>query len=167
MAVNPLFESIQNVASVGKIDMKTVQEGFAVVAIVGSALAMFQQTNFPGLLIADVGLLILMMTQLDDLKKGASVLMTMFPTIIVISMILWYAIITHRNQKFIETESMPEEWLPNSRFISVALMVHVLLQLGFQMNGVTIGCFGWLTMAVIVIFVAMQHIVAENFRTNG
>jgi hypothetical protein len=150
-----------------KLNMQTVQEGFVVVAILGCALAMFPQTNFPGLLLADVGLLILMMTQLSDLKKGASVIMTMLPTLIVISMILWYSIITHRNQKFIETDSMPKEWLPNSRFISAALMAHVLLQLGFEMNGLKIGCFGWLTMAVIVIFVAMQHILAENFRTNG
>ena len=161
-----LFRSVANVLPV-KLDVKTVQDGFTVVALLGCALAMFQQTNFAGLLIADVGLLILMMLQLKDLTKAATVFMTMFPSIVVISMIIWYAVITNKNQEYIETDSMPDQWVPNSRYISAALIVHILLQLSLPVNGVTIGCFGWLTMTIIVVFVAMQFILAENFRVNG
>ena len=158
---------IETAILASNIDIKVVQDGFTVVALLGCALAMFKQTNFAGLLIADVGLLILMMLQLKDLTKVMSVFMTTFPSIVVIAMITWYAVITRNNQTYIETDSMPDQWEPNSRFISAALIVHILLQLSLPVNGIKMGCFGWLTMTIIVIFVAMQFILAENFRTNG
>jgi hypothetical protein len=142
--------------------------GFGVGAFAGSIMGFpnFPSANFAGFITATTCLLLRMML---DFKKGDNkndvmkLVMTLFPTAAVGAILLWYIVILQQNEEYIEENAMPDQWSRNAWFISIALLLHVVVN---NIGGV-VQALSWLTMAVIVIFVGMQHVVAEDFRTDG
>ena len=150
---------------------------FVVFAMVGCVLAMptFRYANIIGLITADLSLLLIMMMQLKDVPKlkgaapGPSILskvLTLVPNVGVAAMLMWYIIICHKNREYIEADTMPDQWNTYAWFISLTLLVHMILLVAGRPDNM-VGCVGWITMSVIAIFVSMQRVVADNFRTDG
>ena len=80
-----------------------------------------------------------------------------------IGILFWYAGICYHNKESIKEGTMPENWTMYGWIIYVLLLV----QLAVVVYGGKYACFSWLTMSFLAVFVVMQFIVAENFRTSG
>lgn len=80
-----------------------------------------------------------------------------------IGILFWYAGICYHNKQSIQDGTMPENWTLYGWIIYVLL----LAQLAVVLKGGTYACLSWLTMSFLAVFVVMQFIVAENFKTNG
>ena len=132
-------------------------------AVAGSVLAMptFPQMNVVGLIVATVSILMIMMLQTSDYSPVNY--MNILPNAVVAGMLILYTVLSRQNREYIESSSMPDQWGTYAWFISITLMVHLVL---IYVGG-TAGCLKWFTMAVIVIFIGMQRIVADHFRTDG
>lgn len=152
---------------VAKKSLVIAQAGFGIGAVAGSIMGLpnFPSANFAGFITAIACLLLGMMLAYkpSDAHNMVKLFLNMFPTAAVAAMILWYIIILQNNKEYIEENAMPEQWSMNAWFISIALLLHVVI---INVGGMY-AALSWQTMSVIVIFVAMQHVVAENFRTDG
>jgi hypothetical protein len=77
------------------------------------------------------------------------------------AILLWYWILQYTNRQALD--KMPENWYNNNIVIAVVTIVHFLfLAMGGMFSQGT-----YVTMAVLVVMVTLQHVTATHFRTNG
>ena len=145
------------------MDIEFIRKCLGVVAVVGAGLAAptFRYTYTIGLQIVEGALLVLTVLQLRD--KGESNLISLIPNIMFIGFLLWYIKICYTHKDAVREGEMPENWQTFAWIICGLMAAHVVVLL----VGGPVACGTWRTGAFMVVFVALQHIVAENFRTNG
>jgi hypothetical protein len=145
------------------MDVGLIRKCLGVGAVVGAGLAAptFHSVYTIGLQIVEGALLVLTVLQLTD--KGESNMISLIPNFIFIGFLLWYIKICYTHKDAIREGEMPDNWQTFAWIICGLMVAHVVILL----VGGAVACGTWLTSAFMVVFVAMQHIVAENFMTNG
>jgi len=136
--------------------MKLAKTGFQVIGAAGCAVAFFN--SMAGLAIAAASIFFLVI--LDMIAQPMTFIKTSLFNIIAFIFIAIYVTVCSSNQEFIRAKSMPDPWERNNIILSAAVMLHLILMV--VMPSVT-SC----SMALIVVFVAMQVVVAKFFRTEG
>ena len=77
-----------------------------------------------------------------------------------LTVIAWYITICTKNQEYISSDRMPDNWNTYSSYISGLLLLHFI----FITNAPFLLSF---TMVFILLFVGMQYTLATYFRTDG
>lgn len=101
---------------------------------------------------------------LDMSSKMASKFMWLFPDIGFIGVLMWYATICYKNSESIQLGTMPDNWSPFGWVIYFLMLAHLAIVL---MGGEKYSCLAWLTMSFLLVFVTMQFIQADFFKTEG
>jgi hypothetical protein len=136
--------------------MKLAKTGFQVIGAAGCIIAFFN--SMPGLAVAAASIFFLVV--LDMIAKPATFMKTSLFNIVAFIFIAIYVSVCSTNQEFIRAKAMPDPWIRNNIILSGAVMLHLILMV--TAPNVT-SC----SMALIVVFVAMQVVVARFFRTEG
>jgi len=136
--------------------MKLAKTGFQVIGAAGCMIAFFN--SMAGLSVAAASIFFLVV--LDMIAKPSTFLKTSLFNIIAFVFISIYVSVCSKNQEFIRLKAMPDPWIRNNIILSGAVVLHLILM-------VTAPSFTSCSMALIVIFVAMQVVVAQFFRTEG
>jgi hypothetical protein len=136
--------------------MKLAKTGFQVIGAAGCMIAFFN--SMAGLSVAAASIFFLVV--LDMIAKPSTFLKTSLFNIIAFIFIFIYISVCSTNQEYIRLKSMPDPWEQNNIILSGAVALHLVLMVAAP--SVT-SC----SMALIVVFVAMQVVVAKFFRTEG
>ena len=93
----------------------------------------------------------------------ASKAIWLVPNGLFIGVLVWYATICFRNSQSIQQGTMPDNWDKFGWVIYILLFVHLAIVL----KGGKFACGAWLTMSFLLVFVTMQFIQADFFKTEG
>jgi hypothetical protein len=84
-----------------------------------------------------------------------------FANIFTFGVLLWYFILQYFNRNTVG--DMPENWYAYNTVIMWVTAGHFL----FMAIGGFFKQLTWVTMATLVVFVTMQHIISTRFKTDG
>lgn len=101
---------------------------------------------------------------LDMASKMASKFIWFFPDLGFIGILVWYATICYKNSESIQQGTMPDNWSAFGWVIYFLMLAHLAIVL---MGGEKYSCLAWLTMSFLLVFVTMQFIQADFFKTEG
>ena len=93
----------------------------------------------------------------------ASKAIWLVPNFFFIAFLAFYMYTCYANSESIQAGTMPENWTLYGWIIYILLLAH----LAIVVYGGKYACFSWLTMSFLSVFVAMQFILAEKFKTDG
>ena len=136
--------------------MKLAKTGFQVIGAAGCMIAFFN--GMAGLSVAAASIFFLVL--LDMIAKPSTFLKTAVFNIIAFVFIAIYVSVCSTNQEFIRVKAMPDPWERNNIILTGAIVLHLILMVAAPS---ATSC----SMALIVVFVAMQFVVAQYFRTEG
>jgi len=136
--------------------MKLAKTGFQVIGAAGCIIAYFN--SMAGLSVAAASIFFLVV--LEMIAKPMTFIKTCVFNIVAFIFIAIYVGVCATNQEFIRADSMPDPWKRNNIILSAMVMLHLILMVAAP----KVTSF---SMALIVVFVAMQVVVARFFRTEG
>lgn len=137
-------------------NMKLAKTGFQAIGFVGCVIAFFN--SMAGLSVSAASIFFLIV--LDMISNPITFIKTSLFNIVTFVFIAIYVSVCATNQEYIVAKTMPDPWQRNNVVLSALIMFHLILMVVVP-NATSIS------MALIVVFVAMQFVTANFFRTEG